>query len=346
MSLRFIDSFDHYQTADITKKWTAISAYGGGVIEAGGRNGNCLHMANGGFASLTLDAQSTWVIGFAYKTSTSERKPITDVLDVGDLQVTLRLNADNTLSVVRGSHTTGTELGKSVSALSNDTWYYIELKITIGNSGSYQVKVNNVNWIASAVGDTQATANATANRVRLYCATGVSGNYYDDLYVCDGQGTYNKNFLGDCRVQAIFPDANGANNDFTGSDSDSTDNYALVQEKATDFPDDDATYVQSLTVGHKDTYLFEDVAYAEGETAIAGIQVLVCDKKTAAGPMTICPVVRVGAADYDGVAVAPSEGSYSYMRQVYGCTPDANADQWTPDNLAVAEIGHKIVSVT
>ena len=67
MALRFVDGFDHYAVADITRKWSTVN---GGVSLEVGRNGSCL-MTNGWieYVSKSFDNQDTFIIGFAFAVS-------------------------------------------------------------------------------------------------------------------------------------------------------------------------------------------------------------------------------------------------------------------------------------
>lgn len=355
MALRFADSFDHYQQADITMKWTAAGAIGGTGVQVvtGGRYNNCLKLIHATSAnaalSKTLDAQATWIVGFAFQWTlegapSSSAQGFVRFVDVSTVQVRLDLNADGTISVVNGD---GTTLATSTSALSETTWYYVEFKATIGNSGTYQVKVNEVDWIVSATGDTQNSSNSTANVIRLYgeYMGGVGYHYYDDVYICDSSGTTNNDFLGDVRVEAIFADADSATNaDWTCSAG--SDHYALVDESATDFPDDDTTYVSDDTAGHKDTYGFPPLSYSDAD--ILGVQLNVCARKDDAGARSICGVVRSGGSDTDGDTISLGN-SYTYIVGTDNCLPiwetdPATAVAWTLSGVEDAEFGVKLVT--
>ncbi|MCE5199811.1 hypothetical protein LLG39_12640 [bacterium] len=345
MALRFMDSFDHYQTSDITKKWTSVG--NGWTISPSGRNGSCLQCTSGSsVVTKSFDNQSVWIVGFAVRFldrfyELGDRS-ILEFWDGGSCQCSLCTDPGGHIVVHKAGYN-GTVLATSSNSLSANTWYYVEIKVTIhGASGIVQVRVNGVDWIAETTNlDTNSSSNNYANLLKFVCPWLTI--YYDDLYICDGAGTINNDFLGDVRIAVIYPDANGSNSDFVGSDGNSTDNYALVKEKATDFPDDETTYVQSDTIGATDTYLFEDVSFVEGDTAIDGVQLLMCAKKTAAGDKTLCPIVRMeDGNEYEGSNWNPSDASYSYMRQVYERTPEPSPSQWTPDIINATEFGHRV----
>src|SRR4051794_3960117 len=108
--LRFMDGFDHYATAKITEKWTTITASPSISAGNGRRGTQSLRMASNTAATKTLDAQSSWVVGFAFRPSTvaAAAMPMVSFLDAGTAQCDLRLNTDFTLSVTRnGTVVTG-----------------------------------------------------------------------------------------------------------------------------------------------------------------------------------------------------------------------------------------------
>ena len=110
-----------------------------------------------------------------------------------------------------------------------------------------------------------------------------------------------------------------------------------MDEEATDFPDE-ATYNESGTVGHIDQYSLEDSAHAVGDATVLGVQVLACCEKTEAGTKTMRTNCRQATTDYPGDTFAPSEGSYSYFRQVYDAGPDAAGWDITRLNAFVAGV--------
>ena len=61
-----------------------------------------------------------------------------------------------------------------------------------------------------------------------------TANYdYDDLYICDGTtvpGEPVNDFLGDVRVDTLYPNGNGNSSQWVGQDANSTDNYLNVDD--------------------------------------------------------------------------------------------------------------------
>lgn len=349
MALLFADSFDHYATADITKKWTT-STTGTNcttTIGAFGRNGtNGLRLARTGSGtagnlrtSRTFSATQTLICGFSYVTSAmpplGEDRAISELRDGGTTQVDLRLLNNGTLRVTRN----GTTLGTSTSSLSTGVTYYIEWKIKVDNTtGTVDVKVNETSFLALTNKDTQNTSNATVDNFAV-CAThssnsDVHNDDFDDAYACDTTGSVNNNFLGDVRIECIFPSGAGNTTQFTPSTG---SNYACVDEAA---PNDDTDYVETDTVGNKDTYTYGNLSGTTG-TIMAVIPLLYC-KKSDAGSRSIAPVIRHSGTDYDGTAQNPGTG-YTYLSQIYETNPGTSA-AWTASEINAAEFGAKVTA--
>ena len=333
MSLRFTDSFDHYATANLLQKWTSITTGSDGSVSigAGGRFGSGMFLGAGfpyvGWATKILDAQATWYVGAAFS-------PFGRIIlyDGATAQLTLALDGTGRLAVYQGT-TSGTLLGTGTTILSPG-WHYVELGATINNTtGTCEVRLDGVTeWSGSAL-DTQASANASADRVTLWGQNGVA---VDDLYICDGAGSAPRNtFLGDVRVQALMPSADGDLSQFVPS-SGST-HYNLVDEVP---PDDDTSYVSSATAGNVDLYQLGDVAAVSG--SILGLQVLPYARKDDAGTRTLAPVVKTGGVEYDGSAVALGM-SYTYLPEIWEQNPATSAD-WTIADVNALQAGVKVVA--
>lgn len=333
MALRFVDSFDHYDDAHLAAKYPLLT---GQVSISTGRFGNGLFI--NGFDSRWVqkifDDQATWIIGFAFQfTQTGNNNgALCELHDTGTRQCELFWQ-NNRLHVKRQ----GTTVASGSTVLSDNTWYHIQFKVTIGNSAAFEVKLNDITEI-SGTGDTQSTANAFANRVLIGGSAGAftMNGFYDDLYICDGSGGVNDDFLGDCRVEALFPNGNGNSSQFDGSDGNSTDNYLLVDE-TTAGPDGDTTYVTSTDVGDKDTYAFTNMTSLTG--VVFGVQTTPYARKTDAGSRTIVSVARLSATEVDSSADSVLDG-YKYFPKVYQTKPGGGT--WAIPDVNSAEFGFKV----
>lgn len=343
MTLRFTDSFDHYATADFTQKWT-LTGSGTYAISAGNgrRSTACFRFsspASGTNVLKTVDSHATLIVGFAFRFAGigSSSTVFAALMDAGSVQVDVRANADGTLSVTRN----GTTLSTTAVALSANIYYYIEFKATIHDTtGSYDLRVDGVSVTSGTNVDTKNTSNATANGLRLGSTNslvGASNWDFDDLYICDGAGATNNDFLGDVRVDAYLPNGNGNSSQLVGSDGNSTDNYLLVDESS---QNGDTDYVASATVSEKDTYAFANMAHTP--SSIFGVQINIIAKKDDAGTRSIQSVIRSGGSDTDGTSRALAT-SYADYRQIAETDPNTAA-AWTSSGFNAAEFGTKVAA--
>ena len=151
MSLLFCDSFDHYATADITAKWSSTS--GTVTVASGGRRStNCASVSNGTTGKTLAPGDATCVYGCAFIVTVVANNSFLRVYDAGTVQLAFRVKTDGTLDALRNGVTV---LGTSTVSLLSNTYYYLEVKTTIGNSGSYEIRVNGVNVLSASGVDTQ-----------------------------------------------------------------------------------------------------------------------------------------------------------------------------------------------
>lgn len=346
MTLKFIDGFDHYSTSELLAKWTASS--GTVAISSGaGRNGTgALQAPSASSAAATVTktlaaASAAFVIGFAFNPSalpTSAREILT-LFDAGSVQVDVRLNPDATLSVTRAG--TALTSGTSSLSLSLNAWAYIEFKVTIADSiaaNSCKVNVNGVNWINVATGqDTKATANASANHLRLGPNGGFPGSTtwkYDDLYVCDQSGSVNNDFLGDVRVETLLPSGAGNSTQWTPS---AGSNYQCVDENP---PNGDTDYVSSSFATNVDTYAMGNLSTSP--SSIKGVQTNLYARKDDAGAHSIAAVVRSGGTDYAGATTAVGD-TYAFLSEIREADPATSA-AWTAAGVNAMQCGQRQVS--
>ena len=347
MTLRFRDSFSHY--GDSGSKW---SSGGGSIQTSGGRWGGPYLSVVSGYGgvsgpSVLLPAAATWYVGVALCPTGAWQWEGTNGEHVFQLrdglngpQVSLRLDSLGRLFVQRGSITSnpGPVLWTdSVPLGALGQWHYVEFGVTIGATGSFEVRVDGVtrSGVQSPM-NTQATGNASANTVGLgFLSAGGAAIAFNDFYACDSAGTRNNTFLGDVRVQALMPAADGDLSQFTPSSG--TTHYNLVDEIP---PDGDTSYVSSPTPGNVDLYQLGDVAAVSG--SILGVAVYSFARKDDAGTRTIANVIKTGGVEYDGPAQALSM-SYTYFTEHWETNP-ATGLPWTIADVNALQVGCKVVA--
>lgn len=337
MTLVFLDSFDHYDDADIAKKYTSTT---NSPAIGTGRFGNGL-VASGNSRIVTktgLVANATYIVGFAFKYSAVPVSEIAlfDFREGTTSHVDIRVTTGQRLRATRN----GTSLGIGTIPIAPNVFYYIEFKATISDTvGVITTRIDGVQDLNLSSQDTRnGGAVGTIDGFRIgTLATSDSDPYtFDDLYLLDTSGSAPTNtFLGDIRVECLFPNGNGNSSVFSGSDGNSTDNYLLVDDPTA--PDDDTTYVQASSVGDKDTYAFTNVTPGTG--TVYGVQVGQYARKTDAGARSIASVARLSGTEVDSANFTLST-TYQYLLDMREAKPGGGA--WSVSDVNSAEFGPKV----
>src|SRR5262252_2681430 len=350
MALLFMDSFDHYATADLLTKWSASVAGTNvtiSIVAAAGRHSSAgLRIAINSVTSgqtgylqkaLTPADVTTLVCGVAVFVSATNiigtaGIPLLVVRDGSTSQLTVRVNPDLSLTVLRGANN-GTVLG-SGGVLTVGAFGYLEFKSLIHPSaGTVDLRLNGASVLSLTGQNTRSSAVSQWTSLVFGCIDGVPNTWgggavgnvtWDDLYVLDGSGSAPWNtFLGDVRVDPCYPTGAGATTGWTPS---AGANWAAVDDTA---PNGDTDYTSAASVPLTDTYVVQD-SPSVGAT-IYGLQHCLSMKKSDAGTCTVAPVIRRGGTDYPGADLSPST-SYGYGLQVAQTDPSTSA-QWTEANF-------------
>lgn len=339
--LPFIDGFSYYPTSAFNRKWTNVQGdpvIQSVVINDGPRAMQC---ADNDQVHLATADITEWVFGFKFRIDGFARAALILQVrdDPGGTQCSLRVNQNSTLEVIRGI-SFSVAGGASTLTLNSDTWYHIEMIVTIDSSipaGSCEVRVNGATWITVDTGEDLTTSGSSvANLIKLGSSDPLSTQelYFESFYALDATGG-GVTFLGDSRVQTLLPNANGATNQFDGSDGNSVDNFELVNESVSD---DDSTFVESDTVGHIDLYGFDDLTVAKKIHVVQNNSVV---KKDDAGARTTRLITRPVSTNFFSASKSPSAGAYSNEIQVFDNNPETSLP-WTTSQVNAAEFGVEI----
>lgn len=354
MTLRWVDSFDHYSTADISLKYdqgspTEAATDGNSIQSSTARFTNAMlfHRSNSTPGAtdyvgkvITGLSHSTIIFGFAFNWNsfTTADRQVFALREGTTHHISVRFNSSNQLYFF--SSGPAAQVGSASSALNADTWYYIEGKVVISDaSGSVEWRVNGTSGGSTGSLDTRNGGSGVVTAIQLgfqqsVAVAGVDIYHMDDLYVCDGGGSVNNDFLGDTRIQARFPNGNGNYSQLVGSDGNSTDNYLLVDETTPNTAD----YVESNVAGDKDTYTYSDLTPTAG--TVHGVMVVPYSVKTDAGTRTVTPTSRLSGTDNDGSAATLSTTGLYVPSGVFETKPGGGA--WSISDVNSAEFGVKV----
>jgi hypothetical protein len=337
MAIVLIEGFDHVNTEAMfaAKGWSRTSGNSALGSAAGRINGlSVQHSANNGgsFRKTLASTYSTFIMGFGFLTNTrGANTQFIQLLTNGAAVVAgIRLNTSSfKLEVVNSA---GTVIATGTTTINVNTWYYIELKIVVnGASGSCELHLNGVaGEIASTVGNFGST-NVGIVGCTVINVSGGSAQW-DDIYGVDTSGAAPRNtFLGECRIEALYPTANSGTNAAWTSSSGTAHND--VDETAGYNSDTD--YISDATPGDRSTFAVGSIAVGTG--TIYGVQVNNAARKDDAGARTIAPVIRQGGSNYDGTTTAGLSTAYVVYSQIYN--QDPTGTDWSIANVNGDEYG-------
>jgi len=332
MSLLFIEGFDHAANGtDILRKWTGTYNF---TVQTGRDGTGYCYYAD--FSNEFLYKQFNWskdeiVLGVAMQVNAYPTPNAAQILlmDAGTIQVCTIINTSGYFEFRRGAYN-GTLLGTSTNIFPTGTWQYVEIKIKFHNSTGYIVcKINVVEEVNATGLDSSQSGNEYFNRIRLGNPSGGSA-YYDDLYILDLTGSINNDFLGDCKVETVYPDGAGNSTEWTPVGEAS--NYLCVDEIN---PDDDSTYVTSSGISALDLYTYDNIT--AGVAEVYGIQINPLARKDDAGEVSLEHYVRVNSTDYV-VGSGTMGDSYIYYPVLVEESPNTST-QWTVNEINALEVG-------
>jgi hypothetical protein len=248
----------------------------------------------------------------------------------GDSQIYLAFDRVGLqLKAYRGATWTGVLIGTASELILDGQWNLFEIRyVPHSTSGILQVWLNNILAIDFA-GNTQATGNANVQFIDLGIfrpvISTVTGPWiaFDDIAVNDTTGAVQNGRCGDGSVLYQKSVGNGNSSQFVGSDGNSADNYALVDE----VPPDTADYVASSTPGNQDGYTIESIPAPYN--AVRLVQPIAYAALAAPGEGDIRTGVRSGGTDYPDAADSPLTDAYQFIRGDVLYADPADSGAWT-----------------
>jgi hypothetical protein len=335
MSLLLVDGCDDGISV---YKWTV---FGSSTTTAQFRTGTSSMLVNGGAPGLqynlaVADRHTTLIFGAAFRVTnttgglTGNGNFLNFIGESNVSHINIIRNADHSFTVKRGATTI---LTTGPGLFTVGAWYFLEAKVVIDDTvGSVVLRVNGV-VVGTFSGDTRnGGADALVYLLQINNGDGSAVNaiHLDDIYILNGAGAVNSDFIGDCSIYTLYPNGNGALSQFVGSDGNSVDNYLLVDEPGTP---DTADYVGSGVDGNIDTYAFADVATG----SVLGVSHSSYVAKSDTGSRTLRQVTRIAAANYVGADQGLGT-TYAAVRRVMEVSP-ATGVAWTLAELNGAEFG-------
>ena len=279
-------------------------------------------------------ADTTCVIGFAFRSNVAPSAgtyTLVSVMEGAAAHVTLKYDAaTRTLRLYRGTSTligTGTIVlpEPDVAYLS---WRYIELKVTVGDAGSAEVRVDNTVDISLPATDTKNGGTGQPDAVQLGSAGSSSQTFcYDDMYLLDGTGA-KSNYLG--RYTTISPATVAADGSFVDWTPSSGTNSSCVDEADENA---DTDYVESDTRGNLDVY----TTYSALGTPTTIHAVSVTSVAKADTALDLRNIVMHSGVEQPGTAHTLTT-SYASYSDIFETDPYTSAT-WTAYDIGQLQIG-------
>jgi hypothetical protein len=362
MALIFAESFDGITTISQLhrRRWNSNNtSFSPGVSNsAGRRGGGCLTTIGSGYGAYVhlIDEPSTVIVGVAlyFEGGLSSPGSVITCSHDGQDHIGVYLFSDNRLGVRLGSGSTFLQISESNLLVSPNEWSYIEFKVTIAVSGSYEVRVNGRTFMSATGVQTYNAGTAAVKFVGingLPISTGgglnTSGSdvKYDDFYVCDTTGSFCNDFLGDIRVDDAYPNSDGASTDWTPLGG--STHYTEVDESAID---DDTSYISEATVNGDDLFGFPALGFTP--SSVKGVMISAAYKADADGERVARSIGRVSGTTYEAENYAReirsqwynlTGASFTYAND-YGCFSynPATAAAWAQAAVEAAEFGVRL----
>ena len=211
-----------------------------------------------------------------------------------------------------------------------DTWFYVELKLVVGTSGSAEVHLNGAPELAMTTGNFGA---ANANQILFREPSTLSDLFVDDIIVMDTTGSAPQNdFVGDVRVVTLYPVSDATYTDWTPKVG--TDHYQMVDEE---IMDGDGSYVYDANPGDIDSYLLD--TFLSG--TIFSAQLNIGARKGDVSLRQLANLIRQGGTDHFGSTVTLSS-DYVFYSTRYDVDPDGNP--WLAATINADEFGMKLIA--
>ncbi len=339
MALLWIDGFESYTatsganiSAMLGRRYALVN---GTATACGGPYGGLAVTGGSGsyIMTPTLTTNATMAVGLRFNplSNTTAQHSMLQLYDGGTLGIDVQWNPlTQEITVLRNTTALGTTTGAN---LTPGTWMHVEVKVYChATLGTVEVRVAGVTRLLLTNQNTKQGSDAYHNAVRFYFGPS-GGNGVDAVYIVDGSGTVNNDFLGICNVTGLLVPVSDSSVQWATSAG--STHYSLVNENP---PNDDTSWVQCATSGQTDLYGYTQSNY--GVATILGIQLVTACRVTDTNTYNLLMPVFSGSQN-DGTAQTVLSTNYSDFRRIIETDPNTGA-AWTPTALNAATFGVKV----
>ncbi len=327
MAIVLVEGFDHYDDTDAAEKF-----WNGNIFRMDpgrGFGGQCIEVIpNNPVYKILPASYSTIIVGAALKiTGPGGHSVLMELVAAGVGVVGhVSINADQTLAIVD----TDVRVTSGTTIVPFNRWFYIEYKVITGAAGSGELHLNGAPEIPSTTGN----YTPDVNEILFTQTTARDNTLVDDVVVLDDTGGAPQNdFLGDVRVETLYPLADGTYTDWTPKVG--TDHFAMVNEHIID---GDGSFVYDANPGDKDSYILETFI----QPTIYAAQLNIGARKGDAALRQLAPLIRQGGVDYLGSTVTLSTSDYVFYSWLL--TQDPTGADWLAATINADEFGMQLIA--
>lgn len=232
--------------------------------------------------------------------------------------------------------------GTSVLALGtfDNGWHTFEFRVK-NTTGAFVMTVKIDGSVVYDVSDASPIGALNVNNIWFAASTnGISQSStmrIDDFAINDTAGGVDDGWIGEGSVVALLPNGDGDSSQWTGSDGDTTSNYALVDDRP---PNGDTDYVKAAETGLVDLYNVTSPTVAALDS-VARVWAGAGVRKSDTEALTYKPGLKTGAvAVWSGSAITPvtTYTTYRVMDNPQLVNPDTGL-AWTQSDLDGIQIG-------
>jgi hypothetical protein len=329
---QFTDSFSHYGTSQLLKKWNFPRGWSGGWTIGSsfalGAAAQGLQIDNVDLA-FPVPTYSHYIFGIRMKLVSTSTGAFGDVVKFLSSNGTIiaSISCDSTFHwfLRRG----GTTLATATSTVSLGTSFYLEVDyFQNATTGTFTVYVNNVSFV-TFTGNTGSTA---ISAIAIGEATQFKRIQFSDCYCNDDLGSVANARFGPCTVAPFAMASAGSHTDFSRVGAAS--NVAAINKTLADV----ASYVTDNIIGHRDSYT---PAAASGTVKGARLWDYINVKGT--GSRGLALTTESGAVDDIGVTQVLTPNTDQFITKDLSVDPNTSA-LVTLTNLNAMKHGQKIIS--
>jgi hypothetical protein len=257
-----------------------------------------------------------------------------------DAHLGVGMDAAGRIVLTRGNVVIATS---AAAHILNNTFHRIEVAIYVHQTaGTFTCRVDGVEAV-TFTGDTQPDLMAAPSIGVISWRAPTTGTsmVLDDWAAWKEQGVAPNDFIGDFRIDTLYPNGNGATVTGTGVGTGVTLAWHAVDEA--NMHNGDTDYVTNLTNGNEDLFTFTDLGSIP--TTVHGVGIVLTNRAEAAGLRRVQASVRSGGVTAPSGTDLPVYGQASYRstQQFFSLDPSTGV-AFTGGAIQSLEAGYRLTA--